>query len=609
MSTQEHPDRRPKRQKTGSASVIDREAMMDVNSTSSSETLLPRIELNETETTLTQLLLDVGHHIDNHPLPCPEGSEVTILEPLANSPTVIRFTGGWVRDKLLGVESHDIDVAINNSTGYQFGLRMQEYLAEAERARRYGIHEPVLVAQEDSYPAASNGPDVQAERTKALGGLHTIKKNPEKSKHLETVTTKIFGLDIDLVNLRTETYAENSRNPQMAIGTPEDDALRRDATVNAMFYNLNTSSLEDFTGRGQSDMQAKIIRTPLEPRQTFLDDPLRVLRLVRFASRLDYSIEHETEQAMDDDEIRTAFLAKISRERVGIEMDKMLKGNGARQALALIDRLNLYSIIFPPPATEKIVPDMNHWKSAYGLIDEMVHLGAERRVENGTTVDDLSVVAGILLQGEQDIYMAWLLAALVPWRTAPLPPLGPKGQLQPPMPAVVVRDGIKATNKVFEIVVRAFRNVNEVSTMRECFTGGVGQAEAPIKDVAEFNRESFGMAIRRWGPSWRMQVLFALLMDVVRTGGKHDHAGSNRVISNYADFLAHLRKLDVLEAYALKPIVDGKQIVAALNVKPGKWTGAALDLVMRWQLRNPGVTDGEGAIEEVRKHREELKIN
>ena len=84
----------------------------------------------------------------------------------------------------------------------------------------------------------------------------------------------------------------------MEFGTPEEDALRRDATVNALFYNINTEQIEDFTNQGFDDMAKRIIRTPLEPYQTFKDDPLRVLRLIRFASRLDYTIDSESLKAM-----------------------------------------------------------------------------------------------------------------------------------------------------------------------------------------------------------------------------------------------------------------------------------------------------------------------
>ena len=287
------------------------------------------ITLNETEETLKRLLLDVARYIDDSSSRASgPPTSVVIPETLATSPTILRFTGGWVRDKLLGVDSHDIDVAINKMTGYQFGRRMLDYLAIAGNASKYGIRDRFQVSIDDSDVQRGTTNDVADHGVgkKLIGGLHKIEANPEKSKHLETVTTRILGLDVDMVNLRTERYSEHSRNPQMALGTPEEDAFRRDATINAMFYNLNTSSIEDFTDRGLRDMRSKIIRTPLEPGQTFKDDPLRMLRLIRFASRLGYSIDRETGLAMDNDAIRAAFQVKISRERVGTEMEKMLRG-------------------------------------------------------------------------------------------------------------------------------------------------------------------------------------------------------------------------------------------------------------------------------------------
>jgi len=260
------------------------------------------LELTKVEGALRTLLLDVAKYVQ------------------PTSPSELRFTGGWVRDKLLGVGSHDIDVAINDMTGYQFGLKMKEYLEIAGNPEKYGLQG---VAQSED---EATGGKKNIDKSKIVSGLHKIEANPEKSKHLETVTTRVFGLDIDLVNLRKEVYTEDSRNPQMEFGTPEEDAERRDATINAMFYNLQTQTIEDFTGRGFNDMEAKIIRTPLDPYQTFRDDPLRVLRLIRFASRLGYTIDPESEKYMKDQTIQKALGAKISRERVGIELDKMLKG-------------------------------------------------------------------------------------------------------------------------------------------------------------------------------------------------------------------------------------------------------------------------------------------
>lgn len=243
------------------------------------------IQLTDKEATLRQLLLDVSNYIAANGEQKPD----------------LRFTGGWVRDKLLGYTSHDIDISISSMTGYKFAHFMKIFLqSPANNNTKYGL-------------------DI-------LGSLHKIEANPEKSKHLETVTTKILGLEIDLVNLRKETYVEDSRNPVMEFGSPEEDASRRDSTVNALFYNLQTSEIEDFTGRGLQDMELKLLKTPLSPYQTFKDDPLRVLRTIRFASRLAYRIDQADERAISEESIKEALRLKISRERVGTEMKKMLGG-------------------------------------------------------------------------------------------------------------------------------------------------------------------------------------------------------------------------------------------------------------------------------------------
>ncbi|KAM0532130.1 hypothetical protein ACHAO2_003051 [Verticillium nonalfalfae] len=267
-----------------------------------------QLQLTERERQLRDLLIGVSKFINiNDQLP----------EPL-----ILRWAGGWVRDKLLGTTSHDIDVAINVMTGLRFGERLREYCDVPELASRHGIE-----------------PD-------DIGNLHRIAANPEKSKNLETTTVKVFGLDLDFVNLRTETYAEDSRNPAIDFGTAEEDALRRDATVNALFFNLHTEKVEDFTG-GLADMRDRLIRTPLEPFQTFMDDPLRVLRLVRFASRLGFAIDPAARDVMADPNVLAALRIKISRERVGVELEKMMKDTARAD--------------IPHPILSK-------WHIAYGLL-------------------------------------------------------------------------------------------------------------------------------------------------------------------------------------------------------------------------------------------------
>ncbi|GAA5824217.1 hypothetical protein JCM10212_002912 [Sporobolomyces blumeae] len=189
-----------------------------------------------------------------------------------------------------------------------------------------------------------------------MGRLTKIEAKPEQSKHLETATARVCDLSVDWVQQRgQEVYNPSSRIPTVAFGTPLEDAERRDLTINALFYNLRTRLIEDQTGKGLSDLglvpgHPKRIRTPLEPFQTFRDDPLRVVRAVRFAARFgrEFELDDEMVRAIERDEIRRALLdpKKISRERVGAELDKMLLGRDPEYAFELIERLKLHRLVF-----------------------------------------------------------------------------------------------------------------------------------------------------------------------------------------------------------------------------------------------------------------------
>ena len=186
-----------------------------------------------------------------------------------SEPLVVRFAGGWVRDKLLSQDTHDIDVALNIATGVQFASHIENF-----------VHQNPLDIEERFH-------------------FNTINRNVEQSKHLETATAHFMGIDLDFVNLRSEEYADNSRIPEtMKFGSPKADAERRDLTINSLFYNLHTETVEDFTGMGLDDMKKGIIRTPLDPMSTFMDDPLRVLRAARFAARFNFEITPEVKAAM-----------------------------------------------------------------------------------------------------------------------------------------------------------------------------------------------------------------------------------------------------------------------------------------------------------------------
>ncbi|MCJ1358689.1 MAG: CCA tRNA nucleotidyltransferase, mitochondrial [Icmadophila ericetorum] len=473
----------------------------------------PSISLTLAEQKLRKLLLDVADYIGR--------------QPECSKPE-LRITGGWVRDRLLGIESKDIDIGISSMTGFRFATLMQDYLKS----------------------------DGQTQYDKDIvGHLAKIEANPEKSKHLETVTTNILGLDIDLVNLRKESYTEDSRNPIMEFGSPEEDALRRDSTVNALFYNLTNGEVEDFTGKGLDDMRRKIIRTPLAPYQTFKDDPLRILRCIRFASKLDYRIDEAAKKSMGDESIKEALKKKISRERVGIEFEKMVRGPDPCGALNLIDELNLYNTIFADPTqNENIICSTENWSNAYSTLN---NIGAT------TFESSAQTVKLYLLGNKEDSFLAWYLCSLVPWAKVPTPkPKNPKAKPLPPFAATVSREGLRSTTKVMNVIKDAVIRMKEIQSFAQQFTD-----EALSLDGSSMERKLE-----------KVLVNLGSLIDI------------------YAAFLTKLSKLDLLEAYAIKPIIDGNQITIALRQKHGPWMTRALEVVMEWQLEHPQNVQKEDAI-------------
>lgn len=256
--------------------------------------------------------------------------------------TTVRAAGGWVRDKLLGRESDDIDIAVDDMSGAQFASYLTRYIS-----------------------------DVMKEQAHGTG---TIKSNPDKSKHLETATLKVFDMSVDIANLRTETYTTDSRIPQISIGTVEEDALRRDLTINALFYNINNDQIEDFTGMGLYDLlEDKVIRTPLSPEVTFRDDPLRILRILRFAQRFRFRIHNDIYRVLGNSCFRDLLLNKVSRERMGIEILKILKGPGHPiSAFTHLTQFKLADIIFaiaPPNLILEDQPVINpHNSYLHGVV-------------------------------------------------------------------------------------------------------------------------------------------------------------------------------------------------------------------------------------------------
>ncbi len=209
--------------------------------------------------------------------------------------------GGFVRDKIIGRNTKDADIVCVGD-----GIALAQQVAEQFQPQPYVAY----------------------------------------FKNFGTAQIKLDDFEIEFVGARKESYRSDSRKPDVEPGSLQDDLNRRDFSINAMAISLNENDfgelLDAFDGR--KDLEAKIIRTPLEPVDTFSDDPLRMMRAIRFATQLNFTIEASTFEAIKKDAQRIKI---ISQERITDELNKIMLCKKPSIGFDLLYKSGLLKIIFP----------------------------------------------------------------------------------------------------------------------------------------------------------------------------------------------------------------------------------------------------------------------
>ncbi|MEE4311470.1 MAG: HD domain-containing protein [candidate division KSB1 bacterium] len=179
-------------------------------------------------------------------------------------------------------------------------------------------------------------------------------------KRFKTARMTIEDYSLEFVSARSERYAEDSRNPKVEQSDLESDLKRRDFTINAMAMSLNRSDYGTIIDpyEGASDISKHIIRTPLDPEETFKDDPLRIMRAIRFATKLNFDIESETFAALSRMGHR---LDIISQERITEEIMQILKTRTPSKGFYLLDEAGILPIVFPEISEMKGVDQRNDY--------------------------------------------------------------------------------------------------------------------------------------------------------------------------------------------------------------------------------------------------------
>jgi poly(A) polymerase len=237
-------------------------------------------------------------------------TELLLFERIAEAATRMKVEvfviGGFVRDKIIGRPTSDADIVC--------------------------VGDAIALANE-------------------VAGSYDPRPNVSFFKNFGTAHFKIQGangaiLDVEFVGARRESYRASSRKPEVEPGTLEDDQNRRDFTINALAISLNKKNYGQLIDpfNGMRDLEQKRIHTPLEPLTTFSDDPLRMLRAIRFATQLGFTIDSATFSAIIQDKERIRI---ISQERITEEINKIIAAPRPSIGFDLLYRSGLLQIIFP----------------------------------------------------------------------------------------------------------------------------------------------------------------------------------------------------------------------------------------------------------------------
>ena len=252
---------------------------------------------------------------------CDKSSALFVLHRLRDAGYTAYFAGGCVRDMLLKAEPKDYDIATDATPTQVEGLFRRVLMVGA----KFGVAIVINYRQ-----------------------------------------------DVEVATFRTDaSYTDGRRPDSVEFSTPEEDALRRDFTINGMFYDPDHDAVIDYVG-GRDDLAAGLLRTIGNPAERFGEDYLRLLRAVRFSTRLGFHLDDATRDAIIQ---FTPHITSISGERIRDELENMLSRDTAVESLALLAELGLHTHIFPAALTE---PDA--WTAALERVTLAVEQHDERLV-------------------------------------------------------------------------------------------------------------------------------------------------------------------------------------------------------------------------------------
>lgn len=425
--------------------------------------------------------------------------------------------GGCVRDKIMGKEIHDIDLAISYPNG---GVLFAEWICK----------------QTDCFKENSN-PCVFPTYGTAKFNIRSI--------------SEIDNIDIECVQTRKEQYHNtNSRNPSTVYGSIFDDAHRRDLTINSLYLNLSNMKVFDPTKKGIGDIHNQIIRTPNDPDIVFKDDPLRILRVIRFASRFKWGIEKQTWFGM----IKNAHrLAIISYERIKEELCKIMECEKPSLAFKRMDGCGILEMLLPEVYQMKgVKQNKYHFGDVYehtmSVVDKTYPIALHRIA--ALYHDCGKVNTQTFRKGDYHFYGHEDMSAIIAKRAL---------------------STLKFSNKDINSICCAIKEHMRLKQYGDKCPSDKALRKL-LKAVGDDN--------------------LLITLDVINADN-NSHSEAYNAPNQVSLIVDRLKHLDTSEKEVIKLPLNGKDIMKLFNIKPSPIVGEYLKIVEDAVMENPNITKEE----------------
>jgi len=403
--------------------------------------------------------------------------------------------------------------------------------------------------------------------------------DPEtKVSVFKTYGTAMFryqGLELEFVGARKESYNAESRNPSVEQGTLEDDQKRRDFTINAMAISLNQESFGELVDpfHGVEDMEKRILRTPLEPEQTYSDDPLRMMRAVRFAATLGFSIEENSLEAIKKEAHRIKI---VTIERIMVEFNKIMLSDKPSTGLKILKDTGLLELIIP----------------------ELTALEGIEEVEGQTHKDNfwhtLEVVDNIS-QNTENLWLRWA-ALLHDIGKAP------------------TKKFVKGTGWTFH--GHEFLGSKMVKTLFQRLKLPLGKdmkyvqkmVKLSSRPIALISDEASDSALRRmlFDAGTDLEDLFTLCKADITTKNTQKQEKFKKNFEYVAQKIKEVEEKDHIRNF--QPPITGEEIMAMFNLAPGREIGILKERVKEAILEGNIPNEKEAAREFVLQEAKKMKL-